>query len=177
MKRTLMLLIVLLTLCTTVFASEWIYAGRFVMSSEPAIAHNVDIFLINHLEKFNGQRMMRRNDGGADTYMPYDVYYKHDHSTDVNKDNGNYRTVAYSYQARIIPLNINNQTMGSGVFGGAIECDYKLATEGVFGVRVPSFKVYDLESKQELFSAEGNTGSEVLKANSAAHAIMQATGH
>lgn len=177
MKKVMIFLVVFMAMCSYVYAADWIYAGRYVLSSKPVVAHNRDIFLINHLQVYSGQPMASLRIYGRNAYMPYDVYYKHDHSTDKTYSSKDSYGVSYYYQAKIIPLNNGNKPMGSGVFGGVIFCDYKLGTRGAMGVDVTSFKVCDLKSNIELFTATGNAGSEILDRSSAARAILRLSGH
>lgn len=155
---------------TTICAAEegWIYAGRFGLLEKPAVPHYVDMYLINHLTTFRG--ITRFSDPEAQ--MPYDVYYRHDHSTDTGyKSPANNHS--FLFQVKIIPLNIHFTTMGSGYYGGAIVCEYRIAAKGAYCVVPKSFKIYDIKSDKLIFNAEGNFGSEQLYKASAAETILK----
>lgn len=121
---------VLILLCSVFFISltasaedNWIYAGRFGLLWKPPVAHNVDMFLVNHLTTFRGNT----NSSDPEAQLPFDVYYKHDHSTDTGNENSEADLRSYRFQVKIVPLNIKGTTMGPGYYGGTIVCDYRVS--------------------------------------------------
>ena len=76
MKKLMMVLMIMVVclLPGNVSAQDYTYAGRFYLRRVPPIAHNADMFLVNHLISHKGE--------APEGYMPYDVYYLHDHATD-----------------------------------------------------------------------------------------------
>ena len=59
MRRLLYIAAILFFLVGTSTASAndtWAYAGRFSLPMRPAIAHNVDMYLINHLSTWQGSK-------------------------------------------------------------------------------------------------------------------------
>lgn len=173
MKKFLLLLVSLFTLffpASALAADDgWIYAGRFGLLWSPPVAHNVDMFLINHLTTFRGITSVRN----PESQLPYDVYYKHDHAADTGDNHHEYNNHSFRFQVKIVPLSIHGTTMGSGTHGGTIVCSYKITAKGAFGVDMKSFKVFDTKTHQLLFSAEGDFGSEQMYKESAAEAILK----
>lgn len=148
-------------------AADWEYAGRFGRSWHPPIKHNVDMFLINHLKTWTGD---------ANIQLSCDVYYRHDHSTDTGDYKHDFPNQSFRFEAKIVPLNVNGGTMGQGVFGGTIYCEYIVAAQGVYGVVMRNFRVVDTETGELLFEATGKMGSEQLYENTAAEAVLRISG-
>ena len=173
MKNLVTVVIFLCTLLfsTSVFAADdgWVYAGRFGLLRNPPIAHNVDMYLVNHLTTYRGAVSYNDPEG----QMPYDVYYMHDHSTDTGDNQHEYNNKSFQFQVKIVPLSITGKKMGSGVWAGTIVCSYTIASKGAYGVVMKSFKVFDNETHQQLFTAAGNFESEQLYQGSAAEAILK----
>lgn len=151
-----------------VHAQDFVYAGRFYLRSAPPIAHNADVFLLNHLSAEKGD--------APEGYMPYDVYYAHDHSTDTGDYSLEYANQSFRFAAKIVPLNIYNKPMGDGLFAGTITCDFVIAAQGVYGIGITKFSVYDTVSGEQLFLASGQMGTEQLYAESAAEFILKQSG-
>ena len=63
MKKFFFILVALFTFAFSSSVSaaddDWIYAGRFGLLWTPPVAHNVDMYLINHLTTFRGITSMR----------------------------------------------------------------------------------------------------------------------
>lgn len=173
MKKFFFILVALFTFAFSSSVSaaddDWIYAGRFGLLWTPPVAHNVDMYLINHLTTFRGITSMR----DSESQLPYDIYYKHDHSTDTGDNHHEYNNHSFQFQVKIVPLNVHGTTMGSGTYAGTIICSYKIAAKGAFGVVMKSFKIFDTNTDQQLFNAEGNFGSEIMYKDSAAEAILK----
>lgn len=173
MKKFILILVSLFTLLFSSSAlaadADWVYAGRFGLLLKPPVAHNVDMYLINHLTVFRGNTSFRDPEG----QLPYDVYYKHDHSTDTGDNHHAANNHSFQFQVKIVPLNVYGKPMGSGTYAGTIVCEYKVAAKGAFCVVMKSFKVFDTNTHQQLFSAEGNFGSEQMYKESAAEAILK----
>ena len=138
MKKFFLILVFLLTL---VFSSSalaaddgWVYVGRLGLLWTPPIAHNVDMYLINHLTTFRGNTSMNN----PVSQLPYDVYYKHDNSTDTGDNQHEYNNHSFQFQVKIVPLNVYGETMGSGTHTGTILCSYTVATKGAFCVVMKS---------------------------------------
>ena len=173
MKKFFLVIISLFTLLfsSSAFAADddWIYAGRFGLLWRPPISHNVDMYLVNHLTTFRGNTSMNDPEG----QLPYDVYYKHDHSTDTGDNQHEYNNHSFRFQVKIVPLSIKGNTMGSGITAGTIVCSYTVAAKGAFCVIMKSFKVFDTQTHQQLFNAEGDFWSEQMYKDSAAEAILK----
>jgi len=148
-------------------AADWEYAGRFGRSWKPPIKHHVDVFLMNHLKTWTGD---------TNVQLPCDVYYRHDHSTDTGDYKHDFPNQSFRFEAKIVPLNVNGGTMGKGVHGGTIYCEYIVAAQGVYGIVMKGFRVVDTETGELLFEAAGNMGSEQLYENTAAEAVLQISG-
>ena len=175
MRRLLYIAAILFFLVGTSTASAndtWAYAGRFSLPMRPAIAHNVDMYLINHLSTWQGSKPY----GGDKSYLPYDVYYMHDHSLDTGDYHLEYANQSFAFQVKIVPLNIKFATMGKGYWGGTIICDYVVSAKGVYGVTMKSFRVFDTITHEKLFEATGNMGSEQLYTDSAAEVVLKISG-
>ncbi len=168
--------LVIISLFTLLFSSsafaaddDWIYAGRFGLLRRPPISHNVDMYLVNHLTTFRENTSINN----PESQLPYDVYYKHDHSTDTGDNQYEYDNHSFQFQVKIVPLNLYGKKMGSGITAGTIVCSYTIAAKGAFGVVMKSFKVFDTQTHQQLFNAEGNFWSEEMYKDSAAEAILK----
>lgn len=148
-------------------AADWEYAGRFGRPWEPPIAHNVDMFLVNHIKTWSGDTKVQ---------LPCDVYYRHDHSTDTGDYKHDFANQSFRFEVKIVPLNVNGGTMGKGVHGGTIFCEYIVAAQGVYGVIMKSFRVVDTETGELLFEATGKMGAEQLYEHTAAEAVLKLSG-
>lgn len=170
MKKLMMVLMIMVVclLPGIVSAQDYTYAGRFYLRRVPPIAHNADMFLVNHLISHKGE--------APEGYMPYDVYYMHDHATDRGDYSLEYANQRFEFAVRIVPLNIYNKDMGMGLYAGTINCKFVIAAQGVYGVRVKDFFVTDTKKGNRLFSASGDFGSEQLCKESAAEAILKMSG-
>ena len=148
-------------------AADWEYAGRFGGPRKPPVAHNVDLFLINHLKEWSGDTKVQ---------LPYDVYYRHDHATDTGDYKLEYANQSFQFEVKIVPLNIYGKTMGKGLYGGTILCEYAVAARGVYGVGIKGFRVIDTETGELLFEATGQMGTEQLYEGTPAEAILKQSG-
>lgn len=169
MKKIMGILVFMIIFCTSslAFADDWTYAGRFVLRYD--MPHSTDVFIMNHLVPYSSQAIGTTHG----KYMPYDVYYQHDHSTDRG-GGAEYANWHFEYNAKVVPLNIYGAPMDySGLHSGSIVTSYVIATKGSYGIIPKTFRVYDRKSHEVLFEARGTMGSEELHQNSAAEVILQ----
>ncbi len=165
--------IVLMTFSSVAFASDWVYAGRYVLQSNFSHIHHTDVFLINHLTLYSNQHVGT----GKNDYSFYDVYYMHDHASDTGDGTKDYDDRSFRFQAMIVPLNVYGKVMDfSGAYCGTVVSEYVISAKGVFGVTPKHHKVYDRKTQQLLFEATGDMGSEPLYKSSAAESILKNSG-
>ena len=170
MKRLVKLVVFLLVLLTAslAWADEWTYAGRFVLRHD--MHHSNDVFILNHLVQDNGQPIGT----GSGQYMPYDVYYYHDHDNDKVFEDENVCLVTFNIQGKVVPLNVYGKPMEhKGEQCGTIVSDIDVKNAGTFGVKSQGFRVFDRVTHELLFEASGKMGYEQLYKNSAAEAILR----
>lgn len=170
MKKIILVLLLMIVCMVPRLASaqDYTYAGRFYLRSMPPIAHNADMFLVNHLINKKGE--------APEGYLPYDVYYTHDHATDRGDYGLEYANQSFEFDVKIVPLNIYNKDMGTGLYAGTIYCHMIIAAQGVYGIKLTDFYVADTRKGDRLFSASGQFGSEQLYKDSAAEAILKMSG-
>ena len=172
MKRIMGIIMLLCCLCSTVFAEGWTYVGRFCLRAD--MHHVTDVFLVNHLTTIYNQPIGI----GHDKYLPYDVYYMHNHTTDVIDRSGEAYIYKVMYKAKIIPLNIYGKPMNfSGAEDGIIISEYYIKAAGAYGIRPMRQTVFDIVKGTQLFEASGDMGTEQLYEESAAVAISRDAGH
>ena len=156
---------------TLAYGSDYKYAGRFVLRDDQK--HNVDVFLLNHLRPYWGQPIY----SGRNSYAWYDVYYKHDHSSDSDYTGGEAYNVSLLISGNVVPLNIKGEPMNyAGSNTGNIISLMRVGTKGAFGVNPESFEVYDRVTQKLIFEAKGDMGSEILYQDSALETILNLSG-
>lgn len=173
MKKIFLLIIFLFSLLfsSSAFAidNDWIYAGRFGLLVHCPVSHNLDMYVINHLTTFRGTSSFP----GPGSQLPYDVYYKHDHSMDTGDNQHEYNNHSFQFQVKIVPLNIFGKIIGSGISAGTIVCSYNIAEKGSYRIVMKSYKIFDTKTHQQLFNAEGDFDAEQLYIDSAAETILK----
>ena len=165
---------ILMSFSNLAFASEWVYAGRYVLQDNFSYTHHTDVFLINHLTLYTNQPVK----AGKDRYSLYDVYYMHDHASDKGDGTKEYDDRSFRFQAMIVPLNVYGEVMDyTGTYSDTVVSEFVISPKGVFGVTPKHHKVYDRKTQQLLFEATGDMGSQQLYKDSAAEAILKHSGN
>lgn len=127
----------------------WNYLGIFVLRKN--INPTTDYLLLNHLTPYNGKQQ-------NGDYFFYDVYYKHDHSTDEGTGQKEYSDWAFDFKGKVVMLGKDGTALkNQGIFSGEIITDVSLRTKGSFGVYVNSFRIHEPESGKVLFDANINS--------------------
>ena len=167
LRRVIFLIMAIMTFSVTALANEWTYVGRFVLPKN--IQHTNDTLILNHLRPFSGQSF--------DSFKWFNVYYHHDHSTDVYKDDGVVLSVSINFQGKIVPLDIAGKEMQySGVNSGTIVSDVSIQNKGVYGVCPQNFRIFDSVTHQQIFAVQGAMSSEALNRSTAAEYIANISG-
>ena len=169
LKRILLCLTVVMLFASSAFAENWTYLGRYAARNNPLYVNTTDVLILNHLFPSNSQ--------SADKHQLYDVYYFHDHKSDVREVNDIVNIISVPIRAKIVPLNIYGKPMLSdGVFCGQIFSDIIITNAGVFEVRPVAFSIVDSVSNKTIFQAMGEMQGQILVADSAAQKIAAVTG-
>ncbi|MBP2633217.1 MAG: hypothetical protein H6Q70_3845 [Firmicutes bacterium] len=138
-----LIFIMMISFSNLAFASDWIYAGRYVLSSNFPIAPYTDLLLMNHLTSYNNQPIGI----GNNSYSLYDVYYMHEHASDTGDSTKEYDDRSFRFQAKIVPLDIYGKVMDySGTNSATVVSDFVIAAKGVFGISPKQHRVYDRRS-------------------------------
>lgn len=172
MKKKIALLIftLMLLLSSVGYCSDWTYAGRFVLRNNQQA--NVDIYLLNHLRPYTGQNIYT----GSNSYSWFDVYFKHDHSTDWESKGEGYSN-SITVIGNIVHLDINAKPMNyKGSFSGNIMSVMRVGAKGAYGADSKLFQVWDRVTQQLIFEAKGDAGHEILYADSALEKILNMSG-
>ncbi len=166
-----LIFIMMISFSNLAFASDWIYAGRYVLSNNIPIAPYTDLLLINHLTSYSNRTI------GENSYSLYDVYYMHDHESDTGDSAKEYDDRSFRFQAKIVPLDIYGKVMDySGTKSATIVSDFVIAAKGVFGISPKQHRVYDRKTHEILFEATGAMGGQQLYKDSAAEDILKQSG-
>ena len=148
--KKIILALLLMIVCMVpglALAHDYTYAGRFYLRSMPPIAHNADMFLVNHLINKKGE--------APEGYLPYDVYYTHDHATDRGDYGLEYANQSFEFDVMIVPLNIYNKDMGTGLYAGTIDCHMIIAAQGVYGIKLTDFYIALIDKCIEYYQPDG----------------------
>lgn len=168
-----LIFIMMISVSNLAFASDWVYAGRYVLRNDIPIAHHMDLLLMNHLTSYNNQPIGI----GENSYSLYDVYYMHDHASDTGDAAKEYDDRSFRFQAKIVPLNIYGEVMDySGTNSATVVSDFVIAAKGVFGISPKQHRVYDRKTHEILFEANGAMGGQQLYKDSAAEDILKQSG-